>query len=116
MKALTIIIFLLTISASHAAKLDDVTILDLKHEKDSFELKLQIKNAPKDSYFMVRISPKDERAFDKIALVLMKLNKKDSFKLNLDIKSFSPHPSGSFYRSERVTFFGNALGESLLSH
>ncbi len=98
---------------TQAAKLDDVTILDLKYVKESFEVKLQTKDAKKDSFFIVSIVKKDEEAFKKLALVLNKLKNKDSFKLNLEIASFSASPPGSFYRSDNVKFVGNPEGESL---
>lgn len=105
----------LVIGTTHAAKLEDVTILDLKYEKKSFEVKLQVKDAKKDSYFLIDIVKEDENAFDKLALVLKKLKKKDSFKLNLDIPSFSVSPPGSYYRSNSVTFIGSSEGESLIN-
>ena len=49
-----------------------------------------------------------------MALTLKKLKMKDNFKLGLDIPSFSMVPSGSFYRSNDITFLGTASNESLM--
>lgn len=115
MKNLAMIIILgLTINTANAAKIDDVTVLDIKYGKDSFEIKLQAANGPKDSHFLVDIVKSDKDSFDKLALVLKKLKKRNDFRLSLDIPSFSMSPSGSYYRSESVTFTGTAAGESLL--
>lgn len=115
-KFLTIIILLFAINTANAAKIDDAKVLDIKYVKDSFEVKLQVANAPKDSYFLVDIGKSDSDSFDKLALVLKKLKKPSEFKLSLDIPSFSLSPSGSYYRSESVTFSGTASGESLIAH
>jgi len=37
---------------------------------------------------------------------MQKLEKKNKFKLDLHIESFSPFPSGSYYRSKDVNFIG----------
>ncbi len=113
-KLFKIIFFCFTINSAHAAKLEDVVILDITHKKDNFELKLQTKNGPKDSYFFVDIVKSDANSFGKLAIVLKKLKKRDDFKLTLEIPSFSVSPSGSYYRSESVTFSGSAAGESLV--
>lgn len=89
-----------------AAKLKDVKILGTTVEKDGVELKLHTDLGAKDSYFLVKITKLDKQAFDKLLLVMRKQEGKDQFQLNLDIPSFSPAPSGSFYRSERVKFSG----------
>lgn len=105
----------LTINSAYAAKLDDVSVIEMKQGKnDKFELKLHAGNGPKDSYFFVDIVKSDKESFDKIALVLKKLKKKDAFKLGLEIPSFSMSPSGSSYLSDSVKFSGSALGESLI--
>lgn len=103
-----IMIFTLAIGSAQAAKLDDVTILHLKSGKDSFELKLQVKDAKPGSYFKVEIVKEDPKAFEKIALVMKKLKLKEAFQLNLEIPSFSVNPPGSYYRSDSVKFSGNA--------
>jgi hypothetical protein len=113
---LKIIIVCLTINSAYAAKLEDVVILDVKQSKDSVELKLHVTKGPKDSYFLVDLVKSDKNSFDKMALVLRKLKDKDDFKLGLDIQSFSMSPSGSYYRSDSVTFLGNILGESFIVH
>lgn len=110
---MTIILFSLAVGLAHAKQVEDVKILDLKFIKNSYELKLQIKDGTIDSYFFVLIVKEDENAFNKLAMVLKKMKMKDAFKLNLNIASFSPSPSGSSYHSERVTFIGSAEGESL---
>lgn len=113
---LKIIILCFTINSASAATLEDVTVLDIKHGKDNFELKLQVTNGPKDSYFFVDVVKNDKDSFDKLALVLKKLKKRDEFKLSLNIPSFSLSPNGSYYRSDSVTFSGSAVGESLIAH
>ena len=112
-RILKIVIILLSINSALAAKLDDVLILDIKQVSDNFELKLQVKNGPKNSHFFVDIVKKDDNAFSKLAIVLKKLKKKDDFKLSLEIPSFSIAPSGSYYRSNDIIFFGTATNESL---
>jgi hypothetical protein len=115
MKNFIKILFLsLTISSAFAARVEDVTVLDLnlKKGKDSFEVKLQIKNGEKDSYFTVDITRDDEKAFDKLDMVLKKMKKANAFKLNLNIPSFSASPSGSYYKSEGISFSGSTATES----
>jgi hypothetical protein len=115
MKSLiTTILLSLAIGSAHAARLEDVTILHLKSGKDTFELKLQVKGAKKNSYFMVEIVKEDDAAFEKMALVMKKLKKKDSFKLNLEIPSFSVSPPGSHYRSDSVKFSGSSDEDLLI--
>lgn len=109
-----IMILSLSIGSAHAAKLEDVTILYLKAGKGSFELKLQVKDAKKNSYFLVEIVKEDEQAFEKLALVMKKLKRKDAFKLNLDIPSFSVSPPGSYYRSDSVKFTGTSDEDLLI--
>lgn len=111
---ITFFIFSFVVGSAFADEIKGVSVLDLKYIKGSFEVKLQIKDAKKDAFFLVDIVKEDEKAFDKLALVLKKMNKKESFQLNLDIKSFSPYPSGSYYRSTSVKFIGSAENESLL--
>ena len=113
MKKLMMIVLALAFSTAHAARVEDVKVLDLKYGKDAFELRLQIKDGPKDSYFLVDIVKEDPKAFDKLALVIEKIQRKD-MKLNLDIPSFSASPSGAYYRSLDVRFSGDSIGESLL--
>lgn len=113
MKAIICFILLSLTMTVHAAKIEDVKVLDVKYLKGSFEVKLQIKDGKKDSYFLVDIVKEDEKAFEKLALVLKKVKGK-GFKLNLEIPSFSAHPSGAYYKSPSVTFTGSAEGESLL--
>ena len=107
-------LFTLAIGTAHADKVEDVSVQDLKYGKNSFEVKLQIKGAKKDQYFLVDIVKEDEKALEKVALVLKKMKLKNSFKLNLNIPSFSPSPSGSYYRSNDVTIEGSAEGESFI--
>lgn len=109
-----IILCSLAIGSAHAAKLEDVTLLHLKAGKESFELKLQVKDAKPKSYFLVEIVKEDDKAFEKIALVMKKLKLKEAFKLNLEIPSFSVNPPGSFYRSDSVKFTGSSEEELLI--
>ena len=113
-KLLKIIIVCLSINSAMAEKLEDVSILDIKHVDDAFELKLHAKNGPKDSFFFLAIVKKDEQAFSKLAIVFKKLKNKNDFKLSINIPSFSMSPNGSYYRSNDITFFGTTSGESLL--
>jgi hypothetical protein len=105
MKKLLILLCLMA-GQAWAAKLENVDLLGITPGKDSFELKLSAKPGPKGSYFFVNISKADVDSFEKLALVIKKLERGDRFKLNLDIPSFSMTPSGSYYRSERVKFSG----------
>lgn len=108
-KIFKIILLSLIINTATAAILDDVVVLDITHGKENVELKLQVKNGPKDSFFIVDVVKNDKDSFAKLALVLKKLKNRDDFKLSLNIPSFSAAPSGSYYRSDSVTFSGNAL-------
>jgi len=96
---------LLISSISFGAQLEDVKILNVVPKQNSFELTLQTKDGPKDSYFLVDISKNDPDSFEKLAQVIKKLVQKDKYKLNLDVISFSDSPSGSYYQSDRVTFY-----------
>ena len=106
MKTLTTIIFLsLTIGSAFAAKVEDVKVLDVKYKKDSFEVKMQTKDGKKDSYFTVDVVREDAQAFEKLAHVIQK-TKRPEYKLDLDIPSFSAHPSGAYYKSTSVKVSG----------
>jgi hypothetical protein len=110
---ITIILFC---QAAFAAKLEDVDVLDIKLAKEGYELKLRdLKRSP-EGHFIVKLDRDDKEAFEKLALVIKKVQQKDNFKLVLDIVSFSAKPAGSQYRSSYVKFQGSALGESLLTH
>lgn len=112
MKILFFLLFAL--STAHAAKIEDVRVLSMKYEKSAIVVKLQLKNVKDHSFFTVQIDREDEKALEKVALVLKKVKEKDKFRLSLDIVSFSPQ-SGSFYRSQYVTFHGSAEGASLIA-
>lgn len=99
-----LVIFLVGAAAS-AAELKDVKVLSVEPtDKESIKLKLQAPSAPKNSYFFVDVVKSDPEAFQKIYLVTKKLKTKGGFKLDLEIDSFSPKPSGSYYRSDSVKF------------
>lgn len=110
---LKLIILCFSISTAFGATLEDVRVLDLRQGKGMFEVKLQTKHASEDHHFYVEIVQEDEKAFEKLALVLKKMKQKGNFKLNLNIISFSDLLSGSSYRSDSVKFSGSAEGESL---
>lgn len=115
MKTLFILILLnFMVGSAFAAELMDVKLLDVTYKKSSFLLKLQVKDGPKDSYFNVEIVQEDQKALEKMALVLQKMKQKENFKLDLNIPSFSVSPSGSYYRSLYVTFLGTPSQESLM--
>lgn len=107
-----VLILSLSISSAFAALVEDVTVLDLKKGKESFEVKLQVKGGEKNSFFTVDITRDDEKSFDKLDLVLKKMKKSESFKLNLNIPSFSAKPSGSYYKSEGISFSSSIATES----
>lgn len=90
-----------------AATLNDVVLLSLTPKKESFELKLRVKDAKENSYFLVEIGKDDEQALKKLSMVLKKIHLKNSFKLNLTIPSFSVSPPGSYYKSNYVDFTGS---------
>lgn len=105
MKILVSLAFILgTMNMAFSAELKDVKILNTSLSKSGIELKLQINDAPRDSFFYVDIVKTDKDAFKKIAHVMQKLEKRSAYKLNLKIVSFSASPSGSFYRSNDVVF------------
>lgn len=90
---------------SFGAQLEDIKILNVIPRGDGFELTLQTKDGPKDSYFYVEISKADSDSFDRLGQIVKKLSQPDKYKLNLEILSFSASPSGSYYRGERVIFY-----------
>jgi hypothetical protein len=95
----------LLISTASAARLENVKFLEVKTQKNSVKLKLQISDGPEDSYFFVEITKSDEASFEKLSLVLEKQKSDKSVQIDLDIPSFSVFPSGSSYKSESVKFF-----------
>ncbi|OGQ16848.1 MAG: hypothetical protein A3B70_07370 [Deltaproteobacteria bacterium RIFCSPHIGHO2_02_FULL_40_11] len=109
MKKLLILSLCLFSNWAFGARLDDVSILDVVATKDGLELKLQVKDGPKDSYFFVNVVKSDRNAFDKLTEVIKKLKKGDNYKLTLDIPSFSAFPPGSYYRREDIKFLGSDL-------
>lgn len=107
MKKLILAICLFS-SVSSAARLEDVKILSIVPGHDNFELKLQSKEGPKGSYFYVDITKRDTNSFEKLVHVINKLMRRQKYKLDMDIQSFSSSPSGSYYKSEGITFYGTA--------
>ena len=105
MKKFILGLFLIS-SVASATLLEDVKALNMKPGRENVELKLQKKDGPKDSYFYVDITKNDPDSFEKLVHVIKKLMRQDKYKLNLDIKSFSAFPSGSYYENQRVTFSG----------
>jgi hypothetical protein len=87
-----------------SAELKDVKILKSSASDSGIELKLQLSDAPKDSFFLVDIVRTDHDAFNKIAMAMEKLEKGSEYKLNIRIPSFSASPSGSYYRSKGLVF------------
>lgn len=115
MKIILIFLFIGFTNFASANILEDVKLLDLKYVKGGFEIKLQDKKqSEKNAHFIVRIIQDDDKAFEKISIVLKKQKLKDAFKLNLDILSFSAFPSGAFYLSTSVKFLGTSEDESLI--
>lgn len=108
-KILFLLFLFLMANTASAARVVDVSIISITPAKDTFELKLHASQGPKDSYFIVDIVKSDPASFDKLGIVIKKLEQGDDYKLDLDIPSFSMQPSGSFYRSEYVRFFGTEL-------
>lgn len=96
-------------SLASAADLENVQVLEATSGQDHVKLKLRTKEAPKDSYFYVDITKSDPDAFGKLVDVTKKLLERDRYKLNLNIKSFSASPSGSYYKSDGITFTGTPV-------
>ena len=109
MKTLTTIILLsLAIGTAHAAKVEDVKVLDVRYKKDNFVVKLQTKDGKKDSYFIVDIVREDPNAFEKLGHMIQKTKRPELYKVDLDIPSFSAHPSGAYYKSTSVKVSGGS--------
>lgn len=106
MKILTAFIIISFSVLSNAAKLEDVKILSIKPGRDNFELKLQAKEGPASNYFYLDIVKNDPDSFEKMVHVVKKLMNRDKYKLDIDIPSFSISPSGSYYKSEGIVFYG----------
>lgn len=87
-----------------AAKLEGVTILESKPERESFKLRVRAKDGPMNSYFFVNITKGDPQAFEKLLKVVTKSMKRNKFQLDLDIPSFSISSNGSYYKSDDITF------------
>lgn len=107
-----LLILLFSTSSVFAARLENVKILSTVANKEGVELKLHANQGPKGSYFFVVVSKFDNDSFYKLALVIKKLEKRDGYKLDLEIPSFSMSPSGSYYRSESVNFTGYEINNS----
>lgn len=97
-------IALLASPGAFAATLENVSILNVKLEKDHVVLKVHVSNGAERNFFYVDVLKSDPDSFEKLSLVIKKQLADDSFKLDLDIPNFSPSPNGSYYRSESVTF------------
>lgn len=104
MKKQIVVAILLISSFSFAAQLEDVKILNIKPGTENFELKLQAKEGSSDSYFYVDILKSDKDSYDKLVHVIKKITRREQYKLNLEIPSFSLTPSGSYYRGDSVLF------------
>ncbi len=105
MKKLFIIALWFASSAS-AAKLENVSVMDVSHTLNDTEFKLHASTGPERSFFYVRLKRTDPKLFDKFTVLSEKLFKGESYKLDLDIASFSMSPSGSRYPGESVKFSG----------
>jgi hypothetical protein len=90
--------------SAEAAKLENVKVLGLAAGTENIKVKLHAPSAPKNSWFFVDVMRDDPEAFSKLSLLLHKLTDKDNFTLDLEIDSFTPSPSGSYYRSPDVRF------------
>lgn len=101
-------------STALAAVVEDVSILEMTYKEDAFELRLKPGNEIRDTYFIVEIGKSDEKALEKIAVIMKKLKAGKGHKLNLQIPSFSAYPPGAFYRSQSVRFMENVEGETLV--
>lgn len=98
-------IFLIS-SMAHAARLENVKVLNVEYGRDSVEVKMQLAGAAANSYFLISIMKTDPDSFEKLGHVQKKVGLKDKYRLDLNIPSFSPDPPGSHYRSPDITFFG----------
>lgn len=107
----TFLVLMLFSNIAFGAKLEDVKILQAVAGNGSFKLKLQTKDSPSNSYFFLDITMSDPGSFDKLVHVIKKAVRKDSYRLDLDIPSFSTSPSGSYYRSEDIRFNGRSSRE-----
>ncbi|MES3038628.1 MAG: hypothetical protein V4736_12045 [Bdellovibrionota bacterium] len=94
-------------SVGFAARLEDVKILSAVPGQDSFELKLHANEGASDSFFFIEIVKSDPDSLEKMNHVFKKLMKKEKYRLDLDIMSFSVSPNGSVYRSEGIGFYGS---------
>jgi hypothetical protein len=103
---MAILLFCLSSAPVSAATIEDVVLIETLEKKGEVVLKLRVRSAPDDSYFFVVLDPQDPQLEEKTALVNKKTDDKDDFQLDLMIPSFSPHPSGSKYRSKYVKFRG----------
>jgi hypothetical protein len=102
----TLLLLLLWASPAMAAKLNDVKILEVNSEKNKFEFKLHANVGAPDSFFFVAIQKSEADSFDQLAILMKKLQLGKNFNLSLDIKNFSPQPSGSYYLGKSVIFSG----------
>ncbi|QLY26897.1 hypothetical protein HW988_07855 [Bdellovibrio sp. KM01] len=106
MKNLILALFFMSGATASAAQVNNVSLLDIKYSQDKYELKLGANFEGKDTMFFVQIPKSDPDSFEKLSYVIKKLAQGDGYKLNLDIRSFTASPSGSFYRSQDVKFSG----------
>ena len=93
---------LLTSIGGSATPLKEVKILDVVPEQNGVKLTLRSKTGDKNSYFYVHLKKSDPSAFDLLARVAMRLQRKETT-LNLNVISFSEYPSGSHYPADAVT-------------
>lgn len=103
MKIILCLLFLSSFAS--AERLENVKILDVKPGDSNVKLKMQMGNGAPESYFFIDITKNDPESFEKMILVFKKMLKKDQLRLDLNIPSFSASPSGSYYKSNDITFF-----------
>jgi hypothetical protein len=96
-----------------AAELKDVRVLEVRYKSEKVILKLQDPSVGKESFFYVHLVPEDRLALQKMSLAIKKFKDKKN-KLDLEIVSFSPKPSGGTYMSLRVNFKMQEIGEFVL--
>lgn len=105
-----VLLFPLSLSA---ANLDQVEVLEMKYSTEGLEVKLKDQKITPNGYFYLILDREDEHSLRNIALILSKArNPKQDIKLI--IKSFSPKPSGSRYRSSQIEIQGTPSLENLL--
>lgn len=90
--------------SAFAGSIENVSVLGAELLPTGVYVKMHAPVSGPGSYFFVNVNKSDPAGFDKLGLILQKVQSGSEMRLDLEIISFSLNPSGAVYSSESVKF------------